>query len=89
MAALSLPRDIGELGAVVADVGHFMGDDEVMLRVHRGLNVVANEPGALAVRRHGPRIGVGQRDLSVRRGLDERLHRLQRARTCRKPCRGP
>lgn len=72
----------------MADVRHLMGDDEVMPRVHRGLNVVADEPGALAVRRHGPRIGVGQRDLSVRRDLHERLHRLQRAQPipeCGKP----
>jgi hypothetical protein len=61
----------------MADVGHLVGDDQMVLGVDRGLDVVADDPRPLAAGGHRARVRVAQRDLPVRRGLHHRLHRLQ------------
>jgi hypothetical protein len=48
----------GELGAVVAEVGHLVRNDEVMGRIDSGLDVVADDAGAAAAGGHGASIGV-------------------------------
>ncbi len=57
--------------------GHFVRYDQVMFGVDRGLHVVAHHAGSAPAGGHGARIGVRQRHLLVRRGLDLLLHRLQ------------
>ena len=63
-----------------------MRDDQVVLRVDRGLHIVADDPGALAARGHRASVRVGQRDLLVgcglHRGFDllELLHLLLQRR---------
>jgi hypothetical protein len=49
-----------QLGSVVTNIGHLVRDDQMVLGVDRGLDVVAHDPGSLAARRHGPCIGIGQ-----------------------------
>lgn len=45
-----------------------MGDDDVVLRIDGALDVVADDVGAVALRRHCPRIGVGHGDLVLAAG---------------------
>ncbi|GJE38054.1 hypothetical protein KHHGKMAE_2120 [Methylobacterium persicinum] len=66
-----------ELGAVVTLVDDLVGDDEMMLRIDRDLDVVADDAGAAPARRHRARVRVGQGDLSVVRGLYLLLHLAQ------------
>ena len=54
-----------KLGSVMADVGDFVGDDQMVLGVDRGLHVVADDAGAPATGGHRARIRIGQRDLLV------------------------
>ena len=61
-----------KLRPVGADVGHLMRDDQVMLGVDGDLHIVADDAGAAAAGRHRAGIGIGQRDLLVRRG--QHLH---------------
>ena len=63
----------------MAEVGDFMRHDDVAVRVDGSLQVVAGKARALAVRRHGARVRVGQRDLAVGRSLDLARHGLQLA----------
>ena len=51
-----------------------MGDDQMGIRVHRGLHVVADMPAVPGAGCHGARIRIGQRDLSVRAVRQGRLH---------------
>jgi hypothetical protein len=53
----------------MADMGHFVRDDQVMLGIDRGLHVIADDAGAPSAGGHGTGIGIGQRDLLVRRLL--------------------
>jgi hypothetical protein len=54
-----------QLGAIMPDVGDLMGDNKMVLGVHRSLHVVTHHPGALAAGGHGTCIGIGQRNLFV------------------------
>ena len=54
-----------QLGAVMADVGDFVGDDQMVLGIDRGLHVVADDAGAAATGGHRARIRISQRDLPV------------------------
>ena len=49
-----------QLGPVVADVGDFVRDDQVVFVIDRSLDVVANNAGAPAAGGHGPCIRIGQ-----------------------------
>ena len=60
---------VGELVTVMADVGDFMGDDEVVLGVDGSLDVVTDHPSAPAAGGHRPGIRVSKGDLLVRRFL--------------------
>ena len=44
----------------MADVGDFVGDDQMVLGIHRGLDVVADHSGASATGGHGAGIRIGQ-----------------------------
>ena len=57
---LRLPSHARELAAIVADIGDFVRDDQMMLRIDHGLHVVADHAGVLAARRHGSGVGIGQ-----------------------------
>src|ERR1019366_1970847 len=50
---------------VSADVRDLMRHNQMMLGIHRGLYVVADNAGALALARHRSRVGVSQRDLAI------------------------
>jgi hypothetical protein len=52
----------GEPGAVVAHIGHLVGDDQVVFGVDRRLHIVANHAVAPATGGHGVGVGIGQRD---------------------------
>ena len=66
-----------KLRPVVTDVGHLMRDDQMMLGVDRDLDVVADDTGALAARRHRAGIGICQRYLLVRCGEHFHLENLE------------
>jgi hypothetical protein len=51
--------------AIRPDVGHLVGNDEMMVRINCNLHVVANDPRVLATCRHRARVGIGERDLLV------------------------
>jgi hypothetical protein len=61
-----------ELRPVSSDVGHLMGDDQMMYGVDGDLDIVADDTGASTARRHRAGIGIGQRYLLIRSG--EHLH---------------
>jgi ABC-type amino acid transport substrate-binding protein len=42
----------GQLGSVMADVGDLVGDDQMVLGLHRGLDVVSDDAGASATGGH-------------------------------------
>ena len=54
--------------ALSAYVGHLVRNDQMVLRIHRGLHVVTDHARAAPARRHRAAIGIGERDLLVRRG---------------------
>ncbi len=61
-----LARHVVQLAAIIADVGHFMSHDQVVLGIHRRLYVVAHHAAAAATGGHRAGIGVGQGDLLAR-----------------------
>ena len=66
------------MGAVIADIGHLVRHDEVVLGLHRHLHIVADGTGAFAAGGVGAGVWISQRDLLVGRGLHLLLHLLQR-----------
>lgn len=46
--------------AIVAEVGHFVRDDQMMPRLYGSLHIVTNHAGLSARRSHGADIGIGQ-----------------------------
>ena len=64
--------------AVVADIGHLVRDDQMMLGVDGHLDVVADDAGALAAGGHRTGIRIGQGDLLVGCGLDLPSHLFER-----------
>jgi hypothetical protein len=56
------------LRAIRAGVRHLVRDDQMMLRIHSDLHIVANDARAAPARRHRTCIRIGQRDLLIRRG---------------------
>src|SRR5882762_5293050 len=58
-----------ELLPVVSAVGHIVGHDQMMLRIHGNLGVIADDAGATAAGGHGTGVGVCERDLMIRRSL--------------------
>ena len=65
-----LPAHGGQLRPIAADIGHVMGDDQMVLGIDGDLHIVADNASALAAGRHRAGIGIGQGDLFVGRGLD-------------------
>ena len=49
----------------MAEVGDFVGDDQMVLGIDSGLHVVADEPGVSANGGHRAGIRIGQRDLLI------------------------
>jgi hypothetical protein len=47
-------------------VRYFMGDDEMVLGIYGGLDVISHHPGATTAGCHRARIRIGQRDLLIR-----------------------
>jgi hypothetical protein len=70
--------DARKLGPIVADVDYIMRNNKMILRIDSDLYVVADNAGAAATRRHRSGIGIGQRDLLVRR-VNERTRSRGRA----------
>ena len=64
----------GELAPVTAFIGHFMGNNQMVLGINNRLNVIAHDavPPAL----HGACIRIGQRYLLVRCFLQFHFNRL-------------
>jgi hypothetical protein len=62
-----------ELPVIASNIGHVVFDDQVMLRIHDGLNVVADRAGSFASTGHAAGIRAGQRQLFVRFVLQPRL----------------
>ena len=67
----------GQLRPVAANIGDLVGHDQMVLGVDGHLDIVADDAGALAAGRHRPGVGIDQRDLFVRRGLDLLAHLLE------------
>src|SRR6516162_5447015 len=67
----------GELRPVVADIGHLVRDDLMMLGVDGHLHVVTHNARASAACGHRPGIGVSKRYLLVRRGQHLHIECLQ------------
>jgi hypothetical protein len=61
----------------MAEVGHLVRHDQVVFGVDRGLHIVADHARAPTACRHGAGVGIGQRDLLVRRGLNLLLRLFQ------------
>jgi hypothetical protein len=74
---LRLERHGRELGAVVPLVDHLVGHDQMVLGVDRDLHIVANDAGSAPAGGHRTCVGVGQRDLLIRCGLNLLRHLLQ------------
>ena len=51
---------------IASDIRHLVFDDQMMLRVHGGLYVVADRSGSLATAGHGAGIRISKRQLFVR-----------------------
>lgn len=66
-----------QLVAVVPGICDVMGDDQVRLGIDRGLDIVAHQAAVLRARGHGPRVWIGQRDLSIWSILQIALHGLE------------
>ena len=64
---LRLFGHVRELGAVGADVDHLVRHDQMMLGINRDLHVVADDDGAAPARRHRAAVGIGERELLIRR----------------------
>src|ERR1700729_4282276 len=65
-----LPAHGGQLRPIAADIGHVMGDDQMVLGIDGDLHIVADNTSALTAGRHRAGIGIGQGDLFVGRGLN-------------------
>ena len=65
-----------ELAAVVPLVDHLVGHDQMVLGIDGDLHIVADHAGSTPAGGHGPRIGIGQRDLLIGRVLNRLLHLL-------------
>ena len=63
--------------ALSAYVGHLVRNDQMVLRIHRSLHVVTNHARAAPARRHRAAVGIGERDLLVRRGEHPLLEGVQ------------
>ncbi len=61
----------------MADIGHLVRHDQVVLDVDGGLHIVADNAGAFAAGRHCASIWISQRDLPIRRCLNDDLHLSQ------------
>ena len=59
---------VGKLRPIRAAIRHFVCDDEMVLGVDGDLHVVADDAGAAPARGHRTAVGIGERDLLVRRG---------------------
>lgn len=59
-------RERLQLRAIVADIGDFVIHDQVMLGIHRRLDVVAHHSRAFPTGGYGACIGIGQRDMLIR-----------------------
>ena len=65
-----LPAHGGQLRPIAADIGHVMGDDQMVLGIDGDLRIVADNASALTAGRHRTGIEIGQGDLFVGRGLN-------------------
>ncbi len=63
--------------AVMALIGDIMRHDQMRLRIHGGLDIVAHHAAVPRARGHGAGIGIVQGDLAVRRIGQCPVHRLQ------------
>ena len=70
------------MALVDADVGHLVRDDEMMLGIDGALHVVPDGIGAVALRGHRSRVGIGQGDLRLTRGEHLSLDCRQTAELC-------
>src|ERR1700686_904778 len=61
----------------MADVGHLVRDDEMVLRIYHALNIVPDDSAAPTACGHRARIGVRQRNLLVLRLQHLRVQRVQ------------
>lgn len=56
-------------------IGDVMRYDQMGFRVDGALDVIADMAAVVRARRHGAGIGIGQRDLSIRRIVQHLVHR--------------
>ena len=55
------------------EIGDLVRHNQMMLRIHRRLNVVAHYPGAAATGRHRASIRIGEGELFIGRGEHRRF----------------
>src|SRR5690554_3847537 len=65
------------MGAVMAAVGHRIGDDDMMLGVNGRLDVVANDAAMIAAGCHGAGIRIGERYLLIGSRLQLPANRIE------------
>ncbi len=65
---------------ITSNVGYFVRHDQMMLRVHCCLHVVANNSGSACLHRTG--IGIGKRYLLVRSFVENNFNFLERLHLC-------
>ena len=64
--ALRRRSHLAELPVIASDIRHLVFDDQMMLRIHDSLDVVADGASFLATAGDGAGIRIGKRQLSVR-----------------------
>ena len=67
-----------KLRPIVSNVGDLVGQDQMMLGIDRGLQVVAHRTGGAACRGHRPCIRIGHRNLAIGRFLQLLFDAIQR-----------
>ena len=67
----------GNTLTVAGRIGDLVSNDQMMLGVHDGLDIVAHDTGSLAACGHRTGVGIDQRDLFVWRSLHQGLDLLE------------
>jgi hypothetical protein len=76
---------VRQLPAIADMIGDLVSDDQMVLSLGHGLDIVADRAGQAVADYHQPRVGIGERHLLVGGGLNGRLQCLQLLHLRREP----